>query len=64
MCGNAVNISLCKLRSVVNYMAYAIHLEIHMMSNGYSDFQSARDATSQKTGLNIECCKNLTTHVK
>jgi hypothetical protein len=43
VCGNTVNISLCKLQIVVNHMACAIHLEIHMMSYGYSDFLTTLD---------------------
>jgi hypothetical protein len=39
--GNTVNISLCQLRSVVNYTAHAIHLEIHVMGYGNSDFLTA-----------------------
>jgi hypothetical protein len=66
VCGNTVNISLCKLWSVVNYMAYAIHLEIHMMSNGYCDLLTTLHMMPhpRRLVLILSVVKDLTTHVK
>jgi len=51
VCGNTVNVSLCNLQTVVNYMTHAIHLEIHVMSHGYSDFLTALHMMPHATRL-------------